>query len=75
MGSIAVRPSARGQGLGKWLKAAMLERIPAEYAGAEYVRTGNAEENAAMLGINVSLGFRPWAQTTEWQLKKEDAPA
>ncbi|SEJ16140.1 Acetyltransferase (GNAT) family protein [Deinococcus reticulitermitis] len=66
-GMTAVRPSARGQGLGQWVKAALTERIRRECPGAEYVLTGNAEENAAMLAINVALGFRPWARTVEWQ--------
>jgi len=68
-GATAVRPQARGQGLGKWLKAAMLRRVLADCPGARWVRTNNADENAAMLGINVALGFAPWASFTEWQLR------
>lgn len=68
-GATAVRPEARGQGLGKWLKAAMLRRVQASCPGARWVRTNNADENAAMLGINVALGFQPWASFTEWQVR------
>lgn len=68
-GATAVRPEARGQGLGKWLKAQMLEQVLASCPGARWVRTNNAEENAAMLGINVALGFQPWASFTEWQVR------
>ena len=68
-GGTAVRPSARGHGLGKWLKAAVLLRLPAFAPGARFVRTSNAEENAAMLGINVALGFAPWDSQTEWKLR------
>ncbi|WP_034385948.1 GNAT family N-acetyltransferase [Deinococcus sp. YIM 77859] len=68
-GATAVRPSARGQGLGKWLKAAMLRHIRAHCPGARFVRTNNAKTNAAMLGINVALGFTPWASFTEWQVR------
>ncbi|MPY66689.1 GNAT family N-acetyltransferase [Deinococcus sp. SDU3-2] len=68
-GATAVRPEARGQGLGKWLKAQMLRHVQAEFPGARWVRTNNAEENAAMLGINVALGFQPWASFTEWQVR------
>ncbi|KEF34086.1 acetyltransferase [Deinococcus sp. RL] len=68
-GATAVRPGARGQGLGQWLKAQMLRHVLAECPGARWVRTNNAEENAAMLRINVALGFRPWASFTEWQLR------
>ncbi|MFC4426588.1 GNAT family N-acetyltransferase [Deinococcus navajonensis] len=68
-GATAVRPSARGLGLGKWLKAAMLRHIQEQCHGARWVRTNNANVNEAMLGINVALGFEPWASFTEWQLK------
>lgn len=68
-GATAVRPEARGQGLGKWLKAQMLRHVLTDFPGARWVRTNNAEENAAMLGINVALGFRPWASFTEWQVR------
>ena len=74
-GATAVRVEARGQGLGKWLKAALLRQIASKCPGAQYIRTSNAEENAAMLGINVKLGFSPWAETIEWQLKLEPAQA
>lgn len=73
-GATAVRPTARGLGLGKWLKAAMLERVRAQCPGARWIRTSNAHVNEAMLGINVALGFEPWATLTEWQLKL-DGPA
>lgn len=68
-GSTAVRPAARGQGLGKWLKAAMLDHLVHNAPEARVIQTNNAEENAAMLGINVALGFKPWVAITEWQLK------
>ncbi|RJF71212.1 MULTISPECIES: GNAT family N-acetyltransferase [Deinococcus] len=68
-GATAVRPAARGLGLGKWLKAAMLRHVQEHCPGARWIRTNNANVNEAMLGINVSMGFEPWAQFTEWQLK------
>ena len=68
-GASAVFVAARGLGLGKWLKAAMLKHVQAHCPGARWIQTNNADENAAMLGINVKMGFQPWAQFTEWQLK------
>lgn len=63
----AVRPEHRGHGLGKWLKAAMLEKILAERPEAKFVRTGNADVNAPMLAINNALGFKPYVAHTAWQ--------
>lgn len=54
-----VRDMHRGRGLGKWLKAAMLLRVLERFPQAEVIVTGNATSNAAMLSINVRLGFRP----------------
>jgi mycothiol synthase len=66
-GATAVRPDHREHGLGKWLKAAVLLDLPEAFPGAERVRTGNADVNAAMLGINRALGFEPAFGRTEWQ--------
>jgi hypothetical protein len=53
-----VDPVHRGHALGKWVKAqatlAALDRWP----GGEYIETGNAFTNEAMLGINHAMGFR-----------------
>ncbi|AZI41575.1 GNAT family N-acetyltransferase [Deinococcus psychrotolerans] len=67
-GATAVRPSERGRGLGKWLKAALTRQILQQCSGAQFIRTSNANENAAMLGINVAMGFEPFSEQTEWQL-------
>ena len=53
-------PKYRGHGLGKWLKAAMLEKVLAERPAVKFVRTGNADENVPMLKINHALGFKPY---------------
>jgi RimJ/RimL family protein N-acetyltransferase len=74
-GDTGVQPSHRGHALGKWLKAQMLERIFAERPQAEDIRTGNADSNDAMLGINRALGFRPYIAQSAWQIPVERARA
>ena len=69
----AVITSHRGQGIGKWIKAAMLERAMRDWPKARLVRTGNADSNAPMLAINTRLGFKPaWADSI-WEVGISDA--
>lgn len=68
-GGTGVFPEFRGLGLGRWLKAAMLARILTDRPEAKFVRTGNADSNAAMLGINHALGFQPYISHCVWQLE------
>ena len=63
----AVRADHRGRGLGKWVKAAILLDLPTHNPQGRKVTTGNADENAAMLGINRALGFAPAFHRMEWQ--------
>ena len=68
-GNTGVLPAYRGQGLGKALKAMMLQKLLAEWPEGRYVRTGNADSNAPMLRINDALGFRPDLAYTVWQVE------
>lgn len=64
-----VVPKHRGNKLGKWLKAAMLQKIMAEQPDVKFIRTGNAASNAPMLAINNALGFELYESVIEWQIE------
>jgi mycothiol synthase len=66
-----VRPDARGRGLGKWIKAAMLAHLHELYPQAEWVTTENAGSNAPMLAINKKLGFKQYRVGTEYQIRRD----
>jgi GNAT superfamily N-acetyltransferase len=63
----AVVTAHRGNGLGLWVKAAMLEWLRAEWPAVLEIETDNAEDNAHMLAVNERLGFRPLRQTRQYQ--------
>jgi len=63
-----VFPEYRNKGLGRWLKAAMLEKVINDRPQVKYIRTGNADSNAAMLRINTQMGFKPYMADTLWQV-------
>jgi GNAT superfamily N-acetyltransferase len=68
-GMTGVFPQYRGKSLGRWLKAAMLDKVLADRPQVKFVRTGNADSNAAMLKINNELGFKPYMADTLWQVE------
>src|SRR5256886_10657940 len=70
-----VRPDARGRGLGKWIKAAMLLHVRELYPDAEWVVTENAHSNDPMLKINRTLGFRPYRTGVEYQMSRDELEA
>ena len=67
-----VLPSARGRGIGKWIKAYMLERMHQLYPDAESVTTGNADSNGPMLAINHRLGFKQHRWGAEYQMTRDE---
>lgn len=70
-----VFPAARGRGIGKWIKAAMLLHLRELYPEARWVVTENAHSNAPMLKINRDLGFRPFRTSTSYQMTRQELEA
>ena len=70
-----VSPAHRDRGLGRWLKAANLLRVLDDQPGLRFVRTGNADSNKPMLGINYAMGFKPFIAATDWQVGIETLEA
>lgn len=70
-GFTAVRPGARGRGLGKWLKAAMALHIRELYPEADWFSTENAGSNAPMLAINKKMGFKQFRVGSEYQISRD----
>ena len=67
-----VQPNARGRGLGKWIKAAMLLHLRKMYPDLEWVVTGNARSNGPMLKINRTMGFKPYRTQVEYQMTRAE---
>jgi GNAT superfamily N-acetyltransferase len=67
-GFTGVRRDARGRGLGKWLKAAMLLHVREIYPDVQTIITGNASSNAPMLAINKKMGFKEHRAGNEYQI-------
>ncbi len=65
--STVVLPAHRGRGIGRWLKAAMWQRLRATEPEVTGLQTGNAASNAHMLAINTEMGFEPTHLTGCWQ--------
>jgi mycothiol synthase len=70
-----VLPSARGRGLGKWIKAAMLLHLRELHPDLEWVATANAGSNVPMLAINKKIGFRQYRAEKAYQMTRDQVAA
>ncbi len=70
-GFTGVYPEYRSKGLGRWLKAEMMQKILSERPEVEVIRTMNANSNAPMLKINIEMGFKHYRSNTLWQVETE----
>lgn len=70
-----VDPQHRGHALGKWLKAAACLEALERWPGAEWMETGNAFTNEAVLGINHAMGFRHEFTISEVEIDVDTAEA
>jgi GNAT superfamily N-acetyltransferase len=61
----------RGRGVAKALKAALLRQVRESHGQAEYISTGNGEENAAMRGINERIGFKAHRRFVQYQAARD----
>jgi mycothiol synthase len=62
-----IHPEHRNKGLGRWVKAAMIEKVVVDYPAVARLDTYNAGSNEPMLNINVAMGFRTLLLTRIWQ--------
>lgn len=69
----AVVPGHRGNRIGLWVKAAMLQWLRADRPGVREIETDPAEDNTHMIAVNERLGFRLVRRTRQYQAAP-DAP-
>lgn len=74
-GNTGVDPIHRNRGIGRWLKAAMIEKVSTERSSLRWVDTWNANSNDPMLHINVAMGFTPLVYMGGWQTPVETVAA
>lgn len=70
-GDTGVWPEHRNRGIGRWLKAAMLLHLYEARPLIEFIETGNAASNDAMLAINHAMGFRLAEEIGSYEVQAE----
>ena len=68
-GETGVVPEYRGRGIGRWLKAAMIQKVMLERPEVKKIRTDNASSNRAMLKVNHEMGFKLRKTWKNWQIE------
>jgi len=68
----AVHRSAQGNGIGRWIKSAMLLHVRENHPAMRWILTDNASSNGPMLNINIALGFRPYKLQSNFQIGIDD---
>ena len=68
-GDTAVLPRFRKRGLGRWIKAEMMERVLGNLSDARFIHTGNISENESILQVNREMGFLPYQTMNHWLLE------
>jgi GNAT superfamily N-acetyltransferase len=66
-----VLAECRGSGLGKWLRAAMLQYLRGKYPETRWVVSDNAASNAAVLAIIRQLGFKEYQPYGLYQISRQ----
>lgn len=74
-GETGVMPAYRRRGLGRWLKAAMAQKLLRDHPETQVIRTGNVNSNVPMLKINNEMGFKPYIAHAFWQVERERVEA
>lgn len=62
----------RNRGLGRWVKAAMMQRLHQELPELEMIDTENAESNRPMLNLNEEMGYVPDRWFVAYQASVDD---
>lgn len=63
----AVVPAHRGHGLGMWMKADLLRRLPTTHPGLTELHTAVPDDHRHLLAVNTTLGFRPLHRTVRYR--------
>lgn len=63
-----VKPKFRGKGMGRWVKAAMFEKVVERLPEVKVIRTANTASNAPMLKINHEMGFTMYKREVLYQI-------